>query len=96
MWIRTTFPSSSIASPEGSLPVSVGTDTAATAPGENGAAAASAFGAGFGGSVWALIEKSQTEPFLAAWADAYRAKFPDDAEAALFFTTSAGPAALQV
>ena len=61
-----------------------------------GAAAASAFGAGFGGSVWALIEKSQTEPFLAAWAEAYRAKFPDDAEAASFFTTTAGPAAFQV
>jgi len=63
---------------------------------ECGAAAASAFGAGFGGSVWALVEKSQTEPFLAAWAEAYRAKFPDDAEAALFFATTAGPAALQV
>jgi galactokinase len=63
---------------------------------ENGAAAASAFGAGFGGGVWALIQKSQTGPFLAAWADAYRAEFPDHAEAALFFTTSAGPAAFQV
>ncbi|HUT89304.1 MAG TPA: galactokinase family protein [Thermoguttaceae bacterium] len=61
-----------------------------------GAAAASAFGAGFGGSVWALIEKSQTEPFLAAWAEAYRAKFPEDAEAASFFATTAGPAAFQV
>jgi len=63
---------------------------------QNGAAAASAFGAGFGGSVWALVEKPQTEPFLAAWAEAYLAKFPEAAEAASFFTTAAGPAAFQV
>ncbi len=63
---------------------------------QHGAAAASAFGAGFGGSVWALIEESQAEPFLAAWAAAYRAEFPEQAETAAFFTTAAGPAAFQV
>jgi galactokinase len=49
---------------------------------DNGAAAASAFGAGFGGSVWALVKKSERERFLEAWAEAYRAKFPQQAEAA--------------
>jgi len=63
---------------------------------QSGAAAASAFGAGFGGGVWALIEKRRTGSFLTAWAEAYRAKFPDEAEAALFFTTAAGPATFQV
>ena len=55
-----------------------------------------AFGAGFGGSVWALVEKPQTERFLAAWSESYRAKFPEIAPAASFFTTAAGPAAFQV
>ncbi|NQT17415.1 MAG: galactokinase, partial [Planctomycetes bacterium] len=61
-----------------------------------GAAAASGFGAGFGGSVWALVEKSRIEPLLAAWDEAYRAEFPQNAREALFFTTAAGPAAFQV
>ncbi len=63
---------------------------------ENGAAAASAFGAGFGGSVWALVKKFEAQPFLEAWAEAYRSKFPQQAEAARFFTTAAGPAAFEV
>jgi galactokinase len=63
---------------------------------QHGAAAASAFGAGFGGSVWALVKRSETKPFLEAWAGAYRSEFPQQAEAALFFTTAAGPAAFQV
>ncbi|MFH1268058.1 MAG: galactokinase family protein [Planctomycetota bacterium] len=63
---------------------------------ECGAAAASAFGAGFGGSVWALIEKSEAESFLATWAESYGEKFPETARAASFFTTTAGPAAFQV
>jgi len=63
---------------------------------ECGAAAASAFGAGFGGSVWALVEQSEAERFLAAWAESYGAKFPAIARTASFFTTTAGPAAFQV
>lgn len=58
---------------------------------ECGAAAASAFGAGFGGSVWALIEDSAAEPFLADWAAQYRNAFPAEAEHAVFFTSGAGP-----
>ncbi len=61
-----------------------------------GATAASAFGAGFGGSVWALVEKSRMETFLADWKAAYEKEFPRRAAAARFFSTSAGPAALRV
>jgi galactokinase len=61
-----------------------------------GAAAASAFGAGFGGSVWALVEAGRADGFLAAWADAYRADFPQHAPLASFFLTGAGPAAFRV
>jgi len=63
---------------------------------EHGAAAASAFGAGFGGSVWAMIESSGAEFFLAAWSDAYRREFPAAAPASEFFLTNAGPAAFRV
>ena len=62
----------------------------------SGAAAASAFGAGFGGSAWALIEASAAESFLEAWADSYRSRFPEDACNSTFFTTGAGPAAFQL
>jgi len=61
-----------------------------------GALAASAFGAGFGGSVWALIDASQANSFLTEWSDAYRQQFPEEAAAALFFITRAGPAAFQL
>ncbi len=61
-----------------------------------GAAAASAFGAGFGGSVWALVETAGADGFLAAWADQYRAEFPQHAERSHFFITGAGPAAFRV
>ena len=60
------------------------------------AAAASAFGAGFGGSVWALVRAADAEPFLATWADRYRKKFPQHAPSSAFFTTAAGPAAFRV
>ena len=61
-----------------------------------GAVAASAFGAGFGGSVWALVERAESERFLSAWAESYRDRFPRHARAAAFFFTDAGPAAFQV
>ena len=61
-----------------------------------GAAAASAFGGGFGGSVWALVETLQAGDFLSAWADAYRGNFPQHTELARFFATGAGPAAFRV
>lgn len=61
-----------------------------------GAPAASAFGAGFGGSVWALIKSGDADTFLAAWADGYRRKFPRRDQTCSFFTTAAGPAALRL
>jgi galactokinase len=38
-----------------------------------GAQAASAFGAGFGGSVWALVPTADADGFATAWMDRYRA-----------------------
>ncbi len=61
-----------------------------------GATAASAFGAGFGGSVWALVPEGRAEAFHADWARAYRRSFPDAAARAEFFVTRAGPAATRV
>ncbi|MFI5239192.1 MAG: galactokinase family protein [Gemmatimonadales bacterium] len=61
-----------------------------------GAVAASAFGAGFGGSVWAFVEASSAEAFRARWKDSYSAAFPSAAPHAEFFTTRAGPAALRL
>jgi galactokinase len=61
---------------------------------ELGAVAASAFGAGFGGSVWALVRSSSIEPFMRDWAAAYTAAFPGAARHADFFSTLAGPPAM--
>ncbi len=58
---------------------------------ELGACAASAFGAGFGGSVWALIMRSDADRFLGAWSVQYKAKFPALAGHSEFFLTGAGP-----
>lgn len=59
---------------------------------EFGAAAASAFGAGFGGSVWALVEASSADAFLASWRDSYTSRFPKTASRSTFFVSKAGPA----
>jgi len=61
-----------------------------------GAAAASAYGAGFGGSVWALIEESRATTFLDAWRRAYFEAFPARARDAEFFVAAAGPGARRV
>ncbi|MDQ2889916.1 MAG: galactokinase [Gemmatimonadota bacterium] len=63
---------------------------------EFGAVAASAFGAGFGGSVWALVRSEQIGEFTSRWSDAYRTAFPESAPRAEFFATRAGPAAMRV
>jgi galactokinase len=57
-----------------------------------GAAAASAFGGGFGGAVWALVRGGAAAGFLSRWADEYRRAFPARAAAAEFFLTPAAPA----
>jgi len=50
-----------------------------------GALGASAFGAGFGGSVWALVEVGKAQSFAAEWEAAYVSAFPDRASLARFF-----------
>jgi galactokinase len=65
----------------------------ATLAREAGAVAASAFGAGFGGSVWALVKDSEAAEFLEAWAAAYGKVFGEESGRAIFFTTDPGPAA---
>ena len=56
-----------------------------------GAVAASAFGAGFGGSVWALVQTHKAENFLAAWRENYARTFSEAAKKAEFFLTRPGP-----
>ena len=55
-----------------------------------GAIAASAFGAGFGGSVYALVRSSEADAFRTRWADCYRRAFPARVRSARFFVTRAG------
>ncbi|MEO5762772.1 MAG: galactokinase, partial [Vicinamibacteria bacterium] len=59
-----------------------------------GAHAASAFGAGFGGSVWALVNSSDADAFSTEWERAYRQRF--DYPQAAFFRTNAGPPLLRL
>ncbi len=61
-----------------------------------GALTASAFGAGFGGSVWALVDRGRAAKILDRWSAAYRAEFPAHASRAKFFLTGAGPAACRI
>ncbi|HSL24182.1 MAG TPA: galactokinase family protein [Vicinamibacterales bacterium] len=63
---------------------------------ENGALAASSFGAGFGGAVWALVEAANAGPFLAGWLEAYRRQFGDAAARAEFFVSRPGHAAREI
>ena len=58
-----------------------------------GAIAASAFGAGFGGSVWSMVAADQSAQFLNRWQDHYRDRFPAESEKSAFFVSKAGPAA---
>lgn len=61
-----------------------------------GATASLAFGAGFGGSVWAMVETSRIDEFLDAWAWSYRKRFPQHTERSQFFATGAGPATFEI
>ena len=61
-----------------------------------GAEGASAFGAGFGGSVWALLPEGDADRFIHAWRAAYEAEFPMLASRASFFRSHAGPAVLRL
>ncbi len=58
-----------------------------------GATGASAFGAGFGGSVWALFNSGEAQVGLKRWKEIYSQKFPEAAEKAKFFLSHPGPGA---
>ncbi len=60
-----------------------------------GATAASSFGAGFGGSVWALVPVSHALEFAVMWEHAYAREFPQHAGQAICFVSPAGPGAMQ-
>lgn len=55
-----------------------------------GAQAASSFGAGFGGSVWALAPTTEADDFATAWLKRYSAEFPEVAERATTLVTRPG------
>lgn len=62
---------------------------------ELGAVAASAFGAGFGGSVWSLVKDDRAEGFKSVWAERYYREFPESAQRSEFFLTCAGPSMIE-
>ena len=57
---------------------------------QSGALATRSFGAGFGGSVWALVERQSAPAFLERWLDAYRRDWPT-ATRAVGFVAPPGP-----
>jgi len=60
---------------------------------EGGAIAASAFGAGFGGAVWAMVPRDGANTFVGLWRTAYERAFPSRrAHAQWLVTRPAGPA----
>ena len=68
------------------------TEALAVAAVAEGAVAASTFGAGFGGSVWALVAESRGADFLQRWAAAYGVSCPH-VQPGEFFFSAPGPAA---
>jgi galactokinase len=59
---------------------------------EIGAPAASPFGAGFGGAVWALVREADAEAFLADWRNRYTDAFPARTGARFLATPPSSPA----
>ena len=55
-----------------------------------GAPASSAFGAGWGGSVWALVKEGEADAFLSEWHAAYRKRFPERPSEGFVSPPSAG------
>jgi len=54
------------------------------------------FGAGFGGSVWALVAADVAEQFLTRWRKAYAHDFPEHTSHAEFIVTRPGPGATRL
>ena len=64
---------------------------------EGGAVAASAFGAGFGGAVWAMVPAADADAFVEAWRTSYAESFPRRAERAQWLVTRpGGPARVEM
>lgn len=61
-----------------------------------GANAASAFGAGFGGSVWALVPAQDAADFVERWRAGYGERHQARVAESVFFTTRAGPPVLRI
>ena len=55
-----------------------------------GAHAATAFGAGFGGAVWALVDAEDARQFANQWRERYLERFPRHSDAARFLLTTPG------
>ncbi|MGK2349221.1 galactokinase family protein [Actinomyces sp. W5033] len=60
---------------------------------EMGALGASAFGAGWGGSVYSIVPRADAEAFAAQWLERYRAAFPEVGPRASGLVTRPGPSA---
>jgi galactokinase len=71
------------------------TSALAGAARESGAFAASSFGAGFGGSVWALVASDEAAEFGTRWMARFRAG-PAAQSRAISFVASAGPAVVEI
>ena len=61
-----------------------------------GAYAASAFGAGFGGSVWALVDQLEDTRFAHRWREAYQHRSHRASRESQFFISTAGPATISL
>ena len=61
-----------------------------------GALTASAFGAGFGGTVWALVAADKVDSMLEQWRQEYRRNFAEASRRSAFFQGWAGPAAFEL
>ncbi len=59
-----------------------------------GAPAASTFGAGFGGSIWALVHRDAASSFLDEWQSRYQLEFTEPATHSDFFATRPGSSAI--
>lgn len=63
---------------------------------ELGAVASSSFGAGFGGSVWAMVRADEADRFLGQWRDRYLQTHPGATHRAQFFTSAPGAPAFEM
>ena len=60
------------------------------------AVAASAFGAGFGGSVWAMVRAGEADAFTSRWREQYAAAFRGPSRRSQYFVTEPGAPAFEL